>query len=103
MNIRAFSDNQKREAYERQKGICPVCTEHYEISEMEGDHITPWHLGGKTSADNYQMLCKDDNRKLEGVVRNSDSRQGTALQGKFTTRKSGSEIERSERRIEGTK
>jgi len=52
LNIRAFTDNQKREAYERQKGICPVCTEHYEISGMEGDHITPWHLGGKTSADN---------------------------------------------------
>jgi hypothetical protein len=66
LNIRAFTDNQKREAYERQKGICPVCTEHYEISEMEGDHITPWHLGGKTSADNCQMLCKDDNRRKSG-------------------------------------
>lgn len=66
LNIRAFSDNQKREAYERQNGICPVCTEHYEISEMEGDHITPWHLGGKTSADNCQMLCKDDNRRKSG-------------------------------------
>lgn len=66
LNIRAFSDNQKREAYERLKGICPVCTEHYEINEMEGDHITPWHLGGKTSADNCQMLCKDDNRRKSG-------------------------------------
>jgi hypothetical protein len=66
LNIRAFSDNQKREAYERQQGICPVCTEHYEIAEMEADHITPWHLGGKTSADNCQMLCKDDNRRKSG-------------------------------------
>lgn len=66
LNIRVFSDNQKREAYERQKGICPVCTEHYEITEMEGDHITPWHLGGKTLADNCQMLCKDDNRRKSG-------------------------------------
>jgi len=66
LNIRAFSDNQKREAYERQKGICPVCTEHYEIEQMEGDHITPWHLGGKTSAENCQMLCKDDNRRKSG-------------------------------------
>ena len=66
LNIRAFSDNQKREAYERQKGICPVCAKHYEINEMEGDHITPWHLGGKTSADNCQMLCKDDNRIKSG-------------------------------------
>ena len=66
LNIRVFSDNQKREAYERQNGICPVCTEHYEINEMEGDHITPWHLGGRTSADNCQMLCKDDNRRKSG-------------------------------------
>jgi Protein of unknown function DUF262/HNH endonuclease len=66
LNIRAFTDNQKREAYERQKGICPVCTEHYEITGMEGDHITPWHLGGKTSADNCQMLCKEDNRRKSG-------------------------------------
>lgn len=66
LNIRAFSDNQKREAYERQTGICPVCTEKYEIGEMEGDHITPWHLGGKTTSENCQMLCKDDNRRKSG-------------------------------------
>ena len=66
LNIRAFSPNQKREAYERQKGICPVCKEHFEIEEMEGDHITPWHEGGKTTANNCKMLCKDDNRRKSG-------------------------------------
>jgi len=66
LNIRAFSPNQKREAYERQKGICPVCKEHFEIAEMEGDHITPWHEGGKTIAENCQMLCKEDNRRKSG-------------------------------------
>jgi len=66
LNIRAFTDNQKREAYERQKGVCPVCTEEYKIEEMEADHITPWHLGGQTSAENCQMLCKDDNRRKSG-------------------------------------
>ena len=66
LNIRAFSKNQKREAYERQKGICPVCKEPFEIDEMEADHITPWHDGGKTSAENCQMLCKEDNRRKSG-------------------------------------
>lgn len=66
LNIRAFSKNQKREAYERQKGICSVCSEHFEIDEMEGDHITPWHEGGKTNAENCQMLCKEDNRRKSG-------------------------------------
>ena len=34
LNIRAFSANQKREAYERQQGICPLCAEHFEIEGM---------------------------------------------------------------------
>ena len=67
LNIRAFTDNQKREAYERQKGICTVCKEHFELEEMEADHITPWHTGGKTNAENCQMLCKEDNRRKSGV------------------------------------
>lgn len=66
LNIRAFTENQKREAYERQKGICPKCKKHYEIAEMEADHITPWHEGGKTNAVNCQMLCKEDNRRKSG-------------------------------------
>ena len=30
LNIRSFTDKQKREAYERQKGICPKCNKHFE-------------------------------------------------------------------------
>ena len=66
LNIRAFSPNQKREAYERQNGNCVVCKEHFDIEDMEADHITPWHEGGKTSAVNCQMLCKEDNRRKSG-------------------------------------
>lgn len=66
LNIRAFSESQKREAYERQKGVCPVCKKKWKIEEMEADHITPWHLGGKTTARNCQMLCKEDNRRKSG-------------------------------------
>jgi 5-methylcytosine-specific restriction endonuclease McrA len=66
LNIRAFSDNQKREAYERQNGICPQCGKYFEIDGMEGDHIKPWHEGGKTTAENCQMLCKTDNRIKSG-------------------------------------
>lgn len=66
LNIRAFSDNQKIEAYERQKGICPNCKVHFDIGQMEGDHITPWHEGGKTDANNCQMLCRECNRRKSG-------------------------------------
>ena len=66
LNIRAFTDKMKREAYERQKGICVKCKKHFEIEEMEADHITPWHEGGKTISENCQMLCKQDNRTKSG-------------------------------------
>lgn len=66
LNIRAFSDNQKRSAYEKQKGICIKCGKRFDIDKMEADHITPWHLGGKTNDENCQMLCFDCNRKKSG-------------------------------------
>lgn len=66
LNIRAFTDKMKREAYERQKGVCRFCKKKYEMSEMEADHIKPWHEGGKTIAENCQMLCKQDNRTKSG-------------------------------------
>jgi hypothetical protein len=67
LNIRQFSANQRREAYERQKGICPVCGYHFELDGMEADHITPWHEGGKTEAANCQLLCRNDNRRKGGT------------------------------------
>ena len=63
LGIRTFSDSVKQKVYENQKGICPICKNHFDISEMEGDHITPWVEGGKTIEENCQMLCKDDNRR----------------------------------------
>ena len=66
LSLRTFTDKQKRESYERQQGICVKCNEHYEMHEMEADHITPWHLGGRTNAENCQMLCKQDNRIKSG-------------------------------------
>jgi Protein of unknown function DUF262/HNH endonuclease len=65
--IRAFTEEMRRAAYERQGGICPKCNKHFEFGGMEADHITPWSKGGKTSADNCQMLCRDDNR-LKGAI-----------------------------------
>jgi len=66
LNIRTFSDNMKREAYEKQNGNCKNCGKHFEYEEMEGDHIDPWHSGGKTNATNCQMLCKSCNRRKSG-------------------------------------
>lgn len=66
LSIRSFTDKQKRESFERQKGICVKCNVQFELNEMEADHITPWHEGGKTNSENCQMLCKHDNRLKSG-------------------------------------
>jgi 5-methylcytosine-specific restriction endonuclease McrA len=63
LNIRAFDARMKREAYERQQGICAKCGKHFEMGEMEAEHITPWCEGGKTLAENCQMLCRECNRR----------------------------------------
>ena len=66
LNIRAFTDSQKRTAFEKQKGKCPKCKKTFDIDAMEGDHIIPWHKGGKTDAKNCRMLCITCNRQLGG-------------------------------------
>ena len=63
LNIRQFKESDKRYAYEGQFGICVKCGEHFNIEEMEADHILPWSKGGKTDKDNCQMLCKQCNRR----------------------------------------
>jgi len=67
LNIRAFTESQKREAYEKQKGICNRCGKHFELNEMEADHITPWNKSGKTNPENCQMLCLECNRRKAGT------------------------------------
>ena len=66
LSFRTFDKKQKREAYERQKGICVHCGKHFELEEMEADHIKPWKDGGTTVAENCQMLCRNCNRVKGG-------------------------------------
>jgi hypothetical protein len=66
LNIRAFSEAMRRAAWERQKGVCPLCGKTFEYGAMEADHIDPWHSGGQTIAANCQMLCRPCNRRKSG-------------------------------------
>ena len=63
LNLRRFTKDQKQTMFEEQGGICILCRKTFEISQMEADHITPWSEGGKTEAENGQMLCKECNRR----------------------------------------
>ena len=61
LSIRAFTESQKMQAYEKQKGICKHCGLHFSYENMQGDHILPWSQGGHTTIDNLQMLCRNCN------------------------------------------
>ena len=66
LNLRQFSEKDKQKKYQEIKGICKKCGKHFEYEQMEGDHILPWHDGGKTVYDNLAMLCKHCNREKSG-------------------------------------
>lgn len=71
LNIRKFTDKTRRETYEQQKKKCanekcPSKSKDFELDDMEADHINPWSKGGRTIAENCQMLCKPCNRKKGG-------------------------------------
>ena len=63
LHFRSFSENQRREAYEKCRGVCANCGKHFELTEMEADHVDPWSKGGKTEPKNCQMLCLPCNRR----------------------------------------
>lgn len=73
LNLRQFRENERRAAFERQQGRCANGSrckspgnsdgnETFEIGDMDADHIVPWSKGGKTTAENCQMLCIACNR-----------------------------------------
>lgn len=66
LQLREFDDKIKKQKYEEQSHHCVFCMDEgnnreYAYSELAGDHITPWSLGGKTTLDNCQLLCKKHN------------------------------------------
>ena len=69
LSIRAFSKKDKQTKYAQQNGICPICGQHYEFDEMQGDHIVEWANNGKTILDNLQMVCHKCHKKLTNTMR----------------------------------
>lgn len=61
LNLRAFTPKDIQKMYQSQNGICPICKEHFELAQMDADHIIPWSKGGKTNLANGQMLCRPCN------------------------------------------
>jgi len=67
LKLRTFDETTKRLRYEEQYHQCPMClregnAKEYAYEEMDGDHIVPFRLGGRTIPENCQMLCIRHNR-----------------------------------------
>lgn len=63
LDLRVFSDKVKLAVWEKQNHKCALCGKEFDYVLMEGDHITPWRDGGRTTIENCQMLCRDCNRR----------------------------------------
>lgn len=59
LNIRAFTDNDKRAVYEQQQHKCADCCQEFAIEEMEAHHKVRWTDGGHTTRDNCVVLCRE--------------------------------------------
>ena len=63
LDLRVFSDKVKLAVWEKQNHKCALCGKEFDYAYMEGDHITPWRDGGRTTIENCQMLCRECNRR----------------------------------------
>lgn len=67
---RAFSDTQKTEVWERDNGICQICSIEVGKDDADYDHYPiPYRDGGKTETENGRLVhrrCHPRGRPLEG-------------------------------------
>ena len=62
-SARDFSKSMKQKQYLQQGGRCRHCGKYGSMSDMHADHIIPYSKGGRTTASNLQILCRDCNLK----------------------------------------
>lgn len=78
LDVRVFDEATKKSTYASQTKVaeadgvsnCPLCAMGHDankskiwaLKDMDADHVAAWSNGGKTSAENCQMLCKTHNR-----------------------------------------
>ena len=67
LSIRAFDKATKTAVFEKQNHKCKKCGKEIAFSEAQADHITPFAKGGRTIAENCQILCADCNRRKSDI------------------------------------
>ena len=74
---RYISVQLKAEVWERDQGRCRNCQSRYAI---ELDHIKPFALGGKTTLENLQLLCRNCNQRKGLLTLAGDDKDANAHQ-----------------------
>jgi DNA-binding TFAR19-related protein (PDSD5 family) len=74
---RYISVQLKAQVWERDQGKCQNCQSQYAI---ELDHIRPFALGGKTTLENLQLLCRNCNQRKGLFTLASDDKNTNANQ-----------------------
>jgi hypothetical protein len=71
---RAFSEAQRIEIYNRDKGVCHKCGDTIPYNEFDADHhpIT-WHNGGPTTVENGKCCCQNCNRSTKVASTNNQT------------------------------
>ncbi len=63
IQLRLFSENDKRKIYKKQSEKCQKCGRKISFDEAAADHVKPFSKGGTTTLDNCQILCRDCNAR----------------------------------------
>lgn len=53
---------------DRHGATCPRCRERVRVRDFSVDHVVPWARGGRTSAQNAQVLCRYCNSRKRDTV-----------------------------------
>ena len=78
LDVRVFDEPTKRSVYAKQTAAaetggtsnCPLCaightankSKIWALNDMDADHVSAWSLGGATTPDNCQILCRTHNQ-----------------------------------------
>jgi hypothetical protein len=58
----------RREVYERDAGVCHICSEQIDWDDYDMDHLTPLGMGGDHTYENVKASHRGCNRRRRGIA-----------------------------------
>ena len=65
-NLARNEREMKKQRYEKQHGVCPMCGKHFDLQWMEFHHVLPWCKFPELRAikKNHMLLCHDCHKEI---------------------------------------